>query len=403
MSAWYLSKAGFRVTVVDKAGFGSACSHGNCGYVCPSHVLPLCQPGALQKTMRAMLKKNSPFAIKPRLSPAWASWFWKFSRQCNEAAMMSTAAELHGLLQSSKELYQDLITSEGIDCEWEEKGLLLVHDDPEEFEAFAVTDEMLRDQFGVGATAYGKEDVARLEPALNEDAVVGGWHYEGDCHLRPDRLLDALRGLLEQRGVTFVEGRGVTGFARDGDNLRAARFDDGEMEADRVVVAAGAMTPLLSKTLGFRAPIEPGKGYSITTSRPEIAPTHPMIFEETHVAVTPMRSGYRIGSTMEFVGYDTRINPKRLALLEESASKYLKDPIGREVQETWYGWRPMTWDGKPIIGACPGWKNVWIAAGHSMLGMSMATGTGKLVAEMVSGAKPHLPAEPFSARRMLRG
>ena len=276
MCAWYLTEAGFRVTVVDRAGFGAACSHGNCGYVCPSHVLPLCQPGAVQKTMRAMLKKNSPFAIKPRLSPAWASWFWNFSRRCNQAAMMSTAAELHGLLESSKALYQDLITSEGIDCEWEEKGLLLVHDDLEEFEAFAATDEMLREHFDVAATAYGKEDVVALEPALNADAVVGGWHYEGDCHLRPDRLLAALRELMERRGVTFIEGRGVSGFARDGERLRAARFDDhsgdgggAEIEADRVVVAAGAMTPLLSKALGYRAPIEPGKGYSITTPRPQ--------------------------------------------------------------------------------------------------------------------------------------
>ena len=99
-----------------------------------------------------------------------------------------------------------------------------------------------------------------------------------------------------------------------------------------------------------------------------------------------------------------KINPKRLATPgRTSATKYLKDPVGSEVEETWYGWRPMTWDGKPIIGACPGWTNVWIAAGHSMLGLSMATGTGKLVAEMVSGEETHLDAAPFSARRVLKG
>ena len=204
MSAWYLSEAGFQVTVLDRDKFGAACSHGNCGYICPSHILPLCQPGAVAKTMRAMLRRNSPFAIRPRLSKGWVSWFWNFARSCNETAMMETARSMHSLLQSSLELYRHLVVDEGIECEWQERGLLFVHDDVEGFESYADTDRMLREEFGVGATPYEGERALELEPSL-KSGVAGAWHYEGDCHLRPDKLMAELRSRLVVRGVEFLE------------------------------------------------------------------------------------------------------------------------------------------------------------------------------------------------------
>ena len=161
----------------------------------------------------------------------------------------------------------------------------------------------------------------------------------------------------------------------------------------------GAMTPFMNEQLGVQIPIEPGKGYSITMTKPGRMPRHPLIFEDSHVAVTPMDTGYRIGSTMEFVGYDTSINKKRLGLLKAAAEKHLVDPLGAEVTEEWYGWRPMTWDGRPIIDRSPAHSNVWIAAGHSMLGLSLATGTGRLVAELIGGGDTHLDPEPFRVSR----
>ena len=393
MCARSLVERGLRVTVVDRERFGAACSHGNCGYVCPSHVLPLCQPGAVQRTMRAMLGRNSPFAIKPRLSRRWASWFWNFARRCNERDMLDAANGIHALLQSSMELYRAMVAA-GVECEWQERGLIFVHGDRGSFEAFRETEALVRDRFGVTATPYPGDEVLALEPAL-KPGLGGAWHYEGDCHLRPDVLMRSLRADLEERGVRFVEGAAVDGFELGaGTEATAVRAGGESIEADGFVVATGAMTPLLEEPLGFRVPIEPGKGYSITTSRPERAPRHPLIFEDSHVAITPMDSGYRIGSTMEFVGYSQTIHPRRLKLLTDAAQQHLVDPMG-EVQETWYGWRPMTWDGRPLIDRAPAIGNVWIAAGHSMLGLSMAPGTGRLVAELVTGDAPHIDPAPY--------
>ena len=175
----------------------------------------------------------------------------------------------------------------------------------------------------------------------------------------------------------------------------------GTFEARHFVVAAGAWTPFLDRDLGLRIPIQPGKGYSITMSKPARMPEHPLIFEDTHVAITPMDSGYRIGSTMEFVGYDTSLPPKRLELLRSAARQGLVDPLGDELREQWYGWRPMTWDGLPLVGRSPALENAWIAAGHSMLGLSMATGTGRLVADLVEGGEPHIDPAPYRVSRFL--
>ncbi len=398
MCAWYLAKAGCEVTVVERDRFGGACSHGNCGYVSPSHVLPLSQPGAVKKTLSAMLKSNSPFAVKPRFSLTFASWFWNFARRCNQKDMLAAAQGRHELLQSSQELYKQIIADENIDCEWQEVGLLFVYPTEKEFEEFRHTDELIRDHFGVAATPYSPDELVALEPAL-KSGFGGAWHYQCDCHMRPDKLLTSLRDKLVSDGVRFVEETEVEEFICESSNVRAIRGRDTEIEADRFVVATGAWTPFLNKHLGCKIPIEPGKGYSLTMPTPARMPKIPMIFEETHVAITPMKTKYRIGSTMEFVGYDTSINPKRLALLRNAAEKYLHEPYCEPIEETWYGWRPMTWDGKPIIDRSPQLNNVWIAAGHNMLGLSMATGTGKLIAEMMLDETPHVDPKHFTIKR----
>lgn len=156
---------------------------------------------------------------------------------------------------------------------------------------------------------------------------------------------------------------------------------------------------MLAKFLGCSIPIQPGKGYSITMPRPKLCPKIPLIFPETKVAVTPMRSGYRLGSTMEFAGYDATLNRARLDMLKEGAKPYLIEPFNDLVQQEWFGWRPMTYDGKPIIDRSPVMENVVIAAGHNMLGLSMSPATGRLVAEILNGTPPHINPQPFSVRR----
>jgi D-amino-acid dehydrogenase len=396
--AYYLSKAGGRVTILDKGEFGKGCSHANCGFVCPSHVLPLATPGAVGRTIKALLAKDSPFYIKPRLAPSLWSWLLHFARRCNVRDMMESARAIQALLNSSRVLFDELIREEALDCEWETRGLLFVFRTPEAMEDYAETDKLLRESFGVGAKRYDGEAVTNLEPAL-KPGLAGGWLHETDAHLRPDRLMAEWRRVLQGRGVTIREHCEVHAIERDPGRARAVVTTQGLASADTFVFATGAWTPLLSKHLGCKIPIQPGKGYSITMPRPARCPIYPLIFEEHRVAATPMRTGYRLGSTMEFAGYDTSLQRERLSLLKDGASPYLHEPFREPVVERWYGWRPMTYDSKPIIDRSPKFDNVWIAAGHNMLGLSMATATGKLVAELLSGERPHLDVQPYSVAR----
>ena len=397
--AFYLCRSGWRVTIVERGQFGQGASHANCGFVCPSHVLPLAEPGVIWKTLKAMLARNSAFYIKPRLDFRLFSWLWRFMRRCNRTDMMQAGEAIRPLLDSSLTLYRELIPKERLDCEWEMRGLLFVYRTLKEMDAYAATDRLLRESFGHPAIRYDGEAVTQLEPAL-KSGLAGGWLYEHDGHLRPDKLMSSWRQLLEREGVVIREGSGVRDLVREAGQAQAVELDDGtRLAADAVVVATGALTPFLEKALGCRIPIQPGKGYSITMPRPEKCPVIPMIFPEHRVAVTPMQTGYRIGSTMEFAGYDTSINPKRLSLLKEGASHYLQQPYCEPVQEEWYGWRPMTYDSMPIIDRSPALANVLIAAGHSMLGLSMAPATGKLVAEMLNGEKPHVDVAAYTVRR----
>ena len=152
--------------------------------------------------------------------------------------------------------------------------------------------------------------------------------------------------------------------------------------------------------LGLRLPIQPGKGYSITWTAQAQAPRRPLLLKDRSVCVTAWGSGFRLGSTMEFSGHDATLNPLRLAALERAAHEYLRQPpqTGAAL-ERWYGWRPMTWDDLPLVGAVPGKRGAWVATGHGMLGVSMSPATGRLVAELLTGADAHIDPLPYDPAR----
>jgi D-amino-acid dehydrogenase len=400
--AYYLMRSGWKVTLIDRGALAGGSSHANCGFVCPSHVLPLAEPGMVGQALKSLLKRNSPFAIKPRLDPALWAWLLRFARRCNERDMIEGGRGIQPLLLSSLELYRQVIRVEALDCEFEERGMLFAYRTKEALEAYSATDRLMAETFQCPARRLDPDELVAMEPALKPD-LAGGWYYHDDAHLRPDKLMRAWHEVLVRGGATTRAHCDFKGFeARNGHAVSARTAADG-LAADVFIVAAGAWTPMLNDQLGCRIPIQPGKGYSLTMPRPSVCPRMPMIFPETRVAVTPFQSSYRLGSTMEFAGYDESIRPARLQLLKDGAAPYLREPYCEPLEETWYGWRPMTYDSLPIIDRSPKYDNVYIAAGHNMLGLSMAPATGKLVSEMVNGMAPHVGLKPYRVARFNKG
>lgn len=400
-SAYYLAKEGWKVTILERGRAGVACSRGNCGIVGLSHFMPLNTPGAVTKTLKGMLRPDSPFAIRPRFDPRLWYWLTQFALRCNRKQMLASARVRGALLESTELAYRELFENEPIECELQREGSLFVFQSPKPFADYGKTDAWIRREFDFPADRYEGDALTALEPSLKPD-IAGAWHYPQDFHLRPDRLVESWRKVNEGLGIELREHSEVIRIDADPyDTTRAARVVTAteEITADCVVVAMGAMTPMMNEHLGCRLPVQPGKGYSITQSRPSICPRMPLFFMEHKVVATPFDSGYRLGSTMEFAGYDMRFRQKRLNLLGDAAKLYLHEPNGPQTEEMWFGWRSMTYDGVPFIDRSPRFSNVLVATGHNMIGVTLAPATGKLVAELAGDRKPHVDLYPLRIGR----
>lgn len=396
--AWYLRRTGRDVTIIDQGDFGAACSHGNCGYVSPSHVPPLPGPGQLLYGLQGLIKRNGALRIRPGFNLGLWSWLLKFGKRCNAKDNLQASHARHALLQSSRALYEDLIESNSLDVEWKKDGLLFVFRDGKNFNHFAELNDRLTRDFNLTAEGLDGAALAELEPSL-KPGLAGAFHYKKDAHLRSDRLMTEMHRLLTDAGVTIqtqtklLKIQGAVGSASN------IQTDQGEFAADEFVIATGATTPFLNSELGCQIPIQPGKGYSMTMPRPKLCPQYPLLLEEVHVGITPYDSGYRIGSTMELAGYNHEMSSERLQYLKEGAAEFLQEPMAEPIQEQWFGFRPMTWDGLPYIDKTPKYSNVWVAAGHNMLGLSMGTATGRLVSELINGDPPHIDPKPYRIGR----
>jgi D-amino-acid dehydrogenase len=395
--ALYLLRAGRGVTVIEQGRAGGATSHGNCGTITPSHAVPLAMPGMIAQALRWLLKPDAPFRIAPRMDFALFEWLLQFAQRCNWPEFKRITAVKAPLLRLSRQALETLISDEQLDCEFEPVGTLNVYRDARAFEKSSWLPQALRDCDLPIEVLDGAQCRARA-PVLN-DSIVGGYFNPFDAHLRPDRYLAELARAVRAHGGVIEESTKITGFRRDRDRISAVQTDRGDFTGDEVIMALGSWSPLLARQLDLRIPIQPGKGYSITYTRPQNCPRIPLALKERAVCVTGWASGYRLGSTMEFAGYDASLNRTRLDALRRGAAEYLHEPEGPQVVEEWYGWRPMTYDDLPILGRAARVQNLTLASGHGMLGVTMSAATGLLIAELLCGKDLTLDLAPFSPAR----
>lgn len=395
--AQQLLKAGRSVTVLEQAQTGSGASHGNCGTITPSHATPLAMPGVLPMVLKWMLQPDAPFYIKPRLDFSLLSWLLRFSARCNWANFRQISAIKAELLLHSRAMIETLVREEQLACEFESNGTLYVYRDPRAFAQSLWLPKALEECAIPVETMDGAAARAR-EPALNH-SIVGAYFHATDAQLRPDRYVAELARLVRTLGGTIEESTRITGFRIEKGGISAVATDKGEFVAREVVCALGAWSAKFVAKLGLRLPMQPGKGYSISYERPAVCPRIPLVLKERSVCVTAWSSGYRLGSTMEFSGYDASLNRKRLDVLKLGAAEYLHEPVGARVIEEWYGWRPMTYDDLPIIGRVQSLRNLVLATGHGMLGVSLSAITGQLVSEIINGQPPSVDITPLSPAR----
>ena len=261
------------------------------------------------------------------------TWLLHFAMKCTKSHMNQAARDKYELLAYSSRLFEQLLDTGDLVCDFEDKGVLTVYLSPKEFDGFQGANAF-HEKFGLGYKRLSRDETLNMEPALSS-AVVGSWLSKNDWHVRPDRLVSAWKHNLMRRGLKIKEMCRATGFSYENGTIRAVKTNQGTCPADAFVLAAGAWTPQIAAFLNLRLPIQPGKGYSITMNRPEICPDLPCMFHERNVVVTPWKSGYRLGGTMEFSGFSNTLNRTRLNKLVQGAAEYLRTPVGHPIIEEW--------------------------------------------------------------------
>lgn len=395
--AFALHRRGIPVTVFDAGPAERAASHVNAGWVVPSLAEPVPAPGLIATSLRWMLRSDSPLYIRPRLEPAFLRWTLRFWRACNvrdyRAGLEATAAfgaralELYDALRDAGVRYEE--HRDGIVFAYRTSGALR-HD-------YAELEPIRR--FGCELSPLLDGDAVRaLEPSLSE-TVVGGFWLPRERSLRPDTLVRGLVDFLTEQGVPVHSNTPVSGIETTGTRATAVFANGERIPAEAVIVAAGAWTPRLLRPLRVNMPIEAGKGYSIDLAPPPALPRpvgRPLYLHETRVAVTPLDGMIRLSGTMELSGLNHHIRPERVAAIARSAGWALRGwpretPTAGPNVRVWTGPRPMTPDGLPVIGWLPGYRNLAVASGHAMLGVTLATATGEAVAEMMAtGTAPEI-------------
>jgi D-amino-acid dehydrogenase len=399
--AYYLAKAGKTVRLLeqDRINGDTAASYGNCGLVFISHLIPLCAPGTIRHEIMRRLQGGSPLYIKLTPDVKRFKWLLNFARKCNTKHMDYAIKPRANILQNSIELLVKLFKEEHIECDWEEKGTLMVFKSRSEMQKYGNSNHLMK-PYGLDAVSLVGDELFDLEPALSKD-VYGAWFHKKDSHLRPEKLLSGWLQVLLKMGVAVEENCCLEKLIAESRRIRHVETTGGIYTADEYVLATGAWTRQLTEQLKLSLPVEPGKGYSLTMTRPAVCPTIPCYFNEPSVVATPWKSGFRLGGTMEFSGFNSDMLARRIQNLISGANEYLKEPVGEPEMEEWVGMRPMVYDDLPIIDRVPNYPNLLVATGHGMQGISMATSTGKLVSEIITGCRPHMDATAFGIHRFL--
>jgi D-amino-acid dehydrogenase len=403
--AYYLARDGHEVQVLDRQpGPALETSFGNAGEVSPGYSAPWAGPGVPLKAIKWMLMTHSPLVIWPLLDPAMWRWGAAMLANCTERAYALNKSRMVPIAEYSRDCLKALRADTGIEYDERAQGTLQLFRTQKQLDGIG-GDVAVLEQYGVPYEVLDRDGFVRVEPAmaLTKEKFVGALRLPGDetgdCFKFSNRLAEMAQAL----GVDFRWGTPIQALERQGGRIGGVRTEAGVLSADRYVLALGSYSPLLLRPLGLRIPVYPVKGYSITVPITDASGApESTIMDETHkVAVTRLGDRIRVGGTAELAGYSLKLREARRATLNHVVTDLF--PKGGDVSKAsfWCGLRPMTPDGTPIVGPTP-LVNLLLATGHGTLGWTMAAGTGRVIADLVSGRKPAIDIDGLTMARYRR-
>ncbi len=404
-SAWFLQKAGHDVTLIDRQpGAAQETSFANGGQISVSHAEPWANPSAPLKVLQWLGHEDAPLLF--RLRPEWLQWRWgmAFLRQCTPGRTAHNIRQIVAIAEYSRQTLQSVRAETGIRYDAETRGILHFYTDPREFEQSLPAAQLMR-ELGCPRQTVSADDVIRIEPSLApvRHKIVGGdftaTDESGDVHTFTVGLADK----CAEAGVQFLFNHLVTRLLTEGTGS-AARISGVEviddhgchqiLHADSVVLAMGSFSPRLLKPLGIDLMIYPGKGYSATyrVLDPALAPRVSLTDDGHKLVISRLGDRLRVAGTCEINGYSRELNPVRCEAITRRTQALFPGACDYEQAQYWAGLRPLTPSNVPYIGRTK-YANLYLNTGHGTLGWTMGCGSGRAIAEIVSGRRPDVDFE----------
>jgi D-amino-acid dehydrogenase len=401
-SAWYLARAGHEVTVLDRQpAAGMETSFANAGQLSYGYSAPWAGPGIPVKALKWMMMRHRPLVFWPRADLRLYTWLTKMLANCTEAAYRLNKTRMVRLAEYSRDCLGDLRRETGIAYDGRSMGTLQLFRTQKQLDAVG-GDTAVLDTFKVPYEVLDPAGCIAAEPALRHvpGKFVGGLRLAddetGDAHIFTQRLA----AMAEAIGVRFRYGVTIKGLTTEGDRVTGVVTGSGTETADAYVAALGSFTPALLAPLGVRVPVYPVKGYSLTLPVADEggAPVSTVMDETYKVAITRLGDRIRVGGTAELAGFSTALRKPRRETLEHSVTDLF--PRGGDVAQAsfWTGLRPMTPDGTPVVGPTR-LRNLHLNTGHGTLGWTMACGSGRVLADLVTGRKTEIDSADLALDR----
>ncbi|MET0210377.1 MAG: FAD-binding oxidoreductase [Burkholderiaceae bacterium] len=398
--AWSAQRRGWQVTLVDRDFEGDRASHGNAGGIAVSECAPLSLSGLGLKPLRWLLDPLGPLAVRAAHAPRLLPWFMALRKVAEPANYLRIAHALAALNNRSLRDFEAVLADVGMRNDIHKRGALTVYETADAFAADAAEWKLKR-SLGVRWRNVDTAELKSLEPQLapvfRHAVMLEDWAHLDD----PKRIVAGLRERVKSLGATFVTGD-ASALNLDDSARPAVSLGDANggrrIEGDRVLVAAGAWSARLARSVGDRALLESERGYNTTLPASASRLNREVIFAERKFVATPLAIGLRIGGAAEFAGLEAAPNYQRSDALLRLARRYLPGLDERDAKQ-WMGHRPATPDSLPVIGKSPVNERVLYAFGHGHLGLTQSATTGELVADLLGNTSPSIDMAPYAIDR----
>jgi D-amino-acid dehydrogenase len=397
-TAWYLARQGHEVTVVDRReGAGLETSFANGGQVSVCHAEPWANPDAPLKILKWLWRDDSPLLFRLRMDPAQWLWGARFLWECQPGRTRENMRRIVALALYSRSSLQALRAETGLEYDALTRGILHYYTEQQEFDRAVKASSLMR-ELGLDREVKTTTEAIAIEPALGfaRDKIVGATYTatdeSGDAH----RFTQGLAALAAQRGVRFRYGHTIEAIGTAGERVVGVMVNGGDgadekLVADAYVVALGSYSPLLTGPIGLYLPVYPAKGYSATVpvTGPESAPTVSLTDDSAKLVFSRLGDRLRVAGMAELAGYDTQLNARRCAVLIRRCREIFPAGLDYEGATFWTGLRPATPSNVPIVGATR-YRNLYLNTGHGTLGWTLACGSGRALADIISGRRPEV-------------